>query len=102
MGEAFERVPTPPDDRQRAGLISDAGKLVDIRAGDETVGLARADDERLGRIAFKQVQRFVQFAQHLARKRVRGRADLVQREPGDTVGFAFNRPVLHQGSCVLK
>ena len=88
-GEPLERVPAALDERDRVGLGLDVAELVDVGAGDESVRLARADDETLRRIAveLRRAPRGIRRDRRADSVLV-DRAGLVEREPREAVRVA--------------
>ncbi len=95
-GEPLEAVPSALDQRDRPRLRFDLSELVDVRAGDEAVRLARRDDEPARRVAVEEVERLVELGEHRGAERVGRRSGAIEREPREAVGVAREGPVLHR------
>ncbi len=75
------------------GGVGHAAKFADVGAGDEAFRLGRAQHQALRQIALEAREHVVELGKHVLGERVGARARLVEREPGDAVVVAGERPV---------
>ena len=93
-GEPVEEVPTARNQLQPLGRRVELREFLDVGAGDEASGLARAEDQRLRRRTLELREDLRQLVHHGDRQRIGRLAELVERRPGDPVGVGFESPVL--------
>src|SRR5205807_8274193 len=75
------------------GDIGHAAEFADVRAGNESARLRRAQHHALGLLAFDTREHVAQFGEHLLVERVRARSCLVENEPGDAGIIARKLPI---------
>ncbi len=81
------------DAGEHAALFFVGFELADIRAGDKTVCLARADDHALGRLERQALDDLRQFVEHGAIDGVDRRVRAVEGQNRDAVGAGVGLPV---------
>src|SRR5690606_32489806 len=93
LGQALECLLAAADGVADRALGIELGELADVRAGDEALGLARAQHQAPGRVHGQALDQRLELDQHVLGKGVDRLAGAVEREYDDAVLALLGLPV---------